>query len=117
MLNYAFIVVHSGEHCDHVPLVIWLTLNLTTVLYGKTILLKFQNIYIYSDFRCPSFFCFFLYPQHLCRGVYSFRLSVGMFVRSYFRPIRGITSKFYIKATGVEYISPTTHQKAFIFGP
>ena len=53
----------------------------------------------------------------ICRGVYSFRFSVRMFVRSYFRPVRGITSKFYGQATRVEYISPTTHQKAFIFGP
>ena len=42
---------------------------------------------------------------------------VCLFVHSYFRPVRGITSKFYVKATWVEYISPTTHQKAFIFGP
>ena len=34
-----------------------------------------------------------------------------------FRPVCGITSKFYVQATRVEYISPTTHQKAFIFGP
>ena len=58
---------------------------------------------------------------HKCRGVYSFRLSVRPFVRtyvrSYFRPVRGITSKFYVQATRVENISPTTHQKAFIFGP
>ena len=62
-----------------------------------------------------------LRPLHLCRGVYSFRLSVRMFVRSfvrlYFRPHREITSKFYVQATRVEYISTTTHQKAFIFGP
>ena len=62
-----------------------------------------------------------LYPLHLCRGVYSFRLSVRMFVRlfvrSYFRSVRGINSKFYGQANRVEYISPTTHQKAFIFGP
>ena len=64
-------------------------------------------------------------PWHLCRVVYSFRLSVRMFirsfvcsfVRSYFRPVCGITSKFYVQATWAEYISPTTHQKAFIFGP
>ena len=34
-----------------------------------------------------------LYPRHLCRGVYSFRLSVRMFVRSYFLPSRGICVK------------------------
>ena len=61
--------------------------------------------------------CSLLYPRHLCRGVYSFCLSIRMFVRSYFRPVRGITSKFYGQATRVEYISPTTHQKAFIFRP
>ena len=44
-------------------------------------------------------------------------LIVRLFIRSYFRPVRGITSKFYVQATRVEYISPTTHQKVFIFGP
>ena len=44
-------------------------------------------------------------------------LFVRLFIRSYFRPVHGITSKFYMQATRVEYISPTTHQKAFIFGP
>ena len=39
---------------------------------------------------------------------------VRSFVRWYFRPVRGIT-KFYVQATRVEYISSTTHQKAFIF--
>ena len=67
-----------------------------------------------------------LYLRHLCRGVYSFHLSIRMFIRSFVclficsfvcSFIRGIISKFYIQATGVEYISPTTHQKAFIFGP
>ena len=63
-----------------------------------------------------------LHPQHLCRRVYSFRLSVHplvclfvcSFVHSYFLPVRGITSKLYVQATWVEYISPTTHQTAFI---
>ena len=60
----------------------------------------------------------FLYPRHLCRGVYSFHLPfVRSYVRSYFHPVGGITLKFYVQATRVEYISPTTHQKAFIFGP
>ena len=44
-------------------------------------------------------------------------LFVCSFVRSYFRPVCGITLKFYVKVSQVEYISPTTHQKAFIFGP
>ena len=47
-----------------------------------------SNTYIYKDL---------LYPRHLCRGVYSFRLSVRMFVRSfvrsYFLPSRGICVK------------------------
>ena len=38
-----------------------------------------------------------LYPRHLCRRVYSFRLSVcpfvSSFVRSYFRHVRGICIK------------------------
>ena len=38
-------------------------------------------------------------------------------IRSYFRPIHGITSKCYVQATPVKYILPTIHQKAFIFGP
>ena len=59
-------------------------------------------------------------PRHLCWGIYSFHLSVCpfirtyicSFIRSYFRPVHGITSKFYMRATWVAYISPTTHQKA-----
>ena len=60
------------------------------------------------------------YPRHLCRGVYSFRLSVRMFVRSFvptsFRHVE-FASKFCVKVSQVVYISATTHQKAFIFGP
>ena len=70
----------------------------------------------------------FLYPRHLCRGVYSFRISVRPFVCSYvrsfvcsfvrtsFRHVE-FASKFYVKVSQVVYISATTHQKAFIFGP
>ena len=65
-----------------------------------------------------------LYPRHLCRGVYSFRLSVRMFVclfvrsfvRTSFRRVE-FASKFCVKVSQVVYISATTHQKAFIFGP
>ena len=69
-----------------------------------------------------------LYPRHLCRGVYSFRLSVRPFVCSYvrsfvcsfvrtsFRHVE-FASKFCVKVSQVVYISATTHQKAFIFGP
>ena len=75
-----------------------------------------------------------LYPRHLCRGVYSFRLDVCPFVRSYVRSfvrsfvrvfVRSLlsvtfvefTSKFLVKVSLSEYISLTTHQKAFIFEP
>ena len=70
----------------------------------------------------------FLYPRHLCRGVYSFRLSVRpfvcsfvcsfvrSFVRTSFRRVE-FASKFCVKVSQVVYISATTHQKAFIFGP
>ena len=73
-----------------------------------------------------------LYPRHLCRGVYSFRLDVcpvrpvRMFVRSFVRVfVRSLlsvtfvefTSKFLVKVSLSEYISLTTHQKAFIFEP
>ena len=50
----------------------------------------------------------------------SFRLSVRMLVRLFVPfviPSRGITSKFYVKVCQVGYISPTTYQKAFLFGP
>ena len=71
---------------------------------------------------------FLLYPRHLCRGVYSFRLSVRVFVCSFvcsfvrsfvrtsFRHVE-FASKFCVKVSQVVYISATTHQKAFIFGP
>ena len=85
-----------------------------------------ESIVVYSDFQCPLSFCLSLtfcslYPLHLCRGVYSFRLSicpymcsfVQSFVCLYFRPIRGITSKFYMQATRVEYIS-TNHSSESI---
>ena len=79
-------------------------------------------------------FYIFLYPRHLCRGVYSFRLDVCPFVRSYVRSlvrsfvrvfVRSLlsvtfvefTSKFLVKVSLSEYISLTTHQKAFMFEP
>ena len=37
-------------------------------------------------------------------------------IRSWFRHVRGITSKFYVKVSQMGYIWPTTHQKAFVFG-
>ena len=59
----------------------------------------------------------YLYPRHLCRWVYSFRLSVRPFVSSFVRSFVEFASKFYVKVSQVVYISATTHQKAFIFGP
>ena len=71
-----------------------------------------------------AYHIFLLYPRHLCRGVYSFRLSVRpllcsyvrSFVRTSFRHVE-FASKFCVKVSQVLYISATTHQKAFIFGP
>ena len=59
-----------------------------------------------------------LYSWHLCRGVYSFRLSVCPFVCSFVRSLLSValvefTSKFSVKISLSGYI---THQKAFIFG-
>ena len=59
---------------------------------------------------------YLLYPRHLCRRVYSFRLSVRMFVRNSVTFVE-FASKFCVKVSQVVYISATTHQKAFIFGP
>ena len=80
--------------------------------------------YLPVSFVFLSFLLLSLSPAELSSPfmprVYSFRLSIHPFVRSSFHmfvPVRGITSEFYVKATWVEYISPTTHQKAFIFGP
>ena len=60
-------------------------------------------------------------------GVYSFRLSVRMFVCSFvrlfvsfvrtsFRRVE-FASKFCVKVSQVVHISATSYQKAFIFGP
>ena len=70
----------------------------------------------------------FLYPRHLCQGVYSFRLDVCPFVHSYVRSFVSscvssfvtfveFTTKFLVKVSLSEYISLTKHQKAFIFEP
>ena len=70
----------------------------------------------------------YLYHRHLCRGVYSFRLSVRpivcsfvlSFVCPFFRSLLSVTfvdftSKFLVKVSLSDYISLTTNQKAFIF--
>ena len=60
-------------------------------------------------------------PPTFMPRLYSFclsvRSSIHMLVHSLFCPVRGITSKFFVKTSQVEYISPTTHQKSFIFRP
>ena len=63
-----------------------------------------------------------LYPRHLCRGVYSFPLDVCPFVCLFVRSLLSVTfveftSKFLVKVFLSEYISLTSHQKAFIFEP
>ena len=63
-----------------------------------------------------------LYPRHLCRGVYSFCLSVCLFVCSFVCSLLSVTfveftSKFLVKVSLSEYISLTADQKAFIFEP
>ena len=69
---------------------------------------------------CNTWFTDFLYPRHLCRGVYSFRLSVRLYVCLFVRTsvtFVEFASKFCVKVSQVVYISATTYQKAFIFGP
>ena len=44
------------------------------------------------------------------------RSFVRLFVRTSFRRVE-FASKFCVKVSQVVYISATTHQKAFIFGP
>ena len=44
------------------------------------------------------------------------RLFVRSFVRTSFRRVE-FASKFCVKVSQMVYISATTHQKAFIFGP
>ena len=58
---------------------------------------------------------FLLYPRHLCRGVYSFRLSVRPFVCSFVRSFVRTSetfvefaSKFCVKVSQVVYISANT---------
>ena len=60
----------------------------------------------------------FLYPRHLCRRVYSFRLSVCPFVCSFVLPSRSWNLRQSFALKFLKWcISATTYQKAFIFGP
>ena len=45
------------------------------------------------------------------------RSSVRMFVSLFVRSFMEFASKFCVKVSQVVYISATTYQKAFIFGP
>ena len=72
-----------------------------------------------------------LYPPAFMPGVYSFRLPVRQFVCSFIRlfvrkcscrlllsvTFVEFTSKVLVKVSLSEYISLTTHQKAFILEP
>ena len=62
------------------------------------------------------YLCLSFYPWHLCRGIYSFRLSVRMFVCASVKYVE-FTTKFFVQVSQVGYISRITRQKAFIFGP
>ena len=62
-----------------------------------------------------------IYAEGYIIFVFSFvhsyvRSFVRSFVRTSFRRVE-FASKFCVKVSQVVYISPTTHQKAFIFGP
>ena len=55
-------------------------------------------------------------------GIYAKRyiIFVFLFIHSYVRSwnlAQSFTTNFYVKVSQVGYISPTTYQKAFIFGP
>ena len=95
-------------------------LQLTELMNGSACIWYYR---ITSDKRnCSPLHCRYYTPGIYAEGYIVFvfpfvRSYVRSFDRSYFRPVRGITAKFYVQATRVEYISPTTHQKAFIFGP
>ena len=89
--------------------------NFTVMIYAKTKTRSFLITRLISRAISNS-----LYPRHLCRRVYSFRLSVRPFVCSFVRnsvTFVEFASKFCVKVSQVVYISATTYQKAFIFGP
>ena len=82
-------------------------------------LLAFWKLLIwtsYSSYYTPGIYAkgyiVFVFP-FVCSFVCSF---VRSFVRTSFRRVE-FASKFCVKVSQVVYISATTHQKAFIFGP
>ena len=97
-------------------------LNLKSALGKQRLINSASRLEFFHCILKLRFMSFYYTPGIYAEGyivfVFPFVLSfICLFVRSYFRPVRGITSEFYVQATRVEYISPTTHQKAFIFGP
>ena len=43
--------------------------------------------------------------------------TTNIYVRLYFLQLVEFTAKFYVEVSQIGYISTTTHQKAFMFGP
>ena len=89
------------------------------LLQHKIVLFMFERV-SFSSWERLRYYT----PRHLCRGVYSFRLSVRPFVCSLVRSFVSTSvtfvefaSKFCVKVSQVVNISATTYQKAFIFGP
>ena len=71
------------------------------------------NASLYPPAFMPRGIKFLLFRSSVRMFVCSF---VRLFVRTSFRRVE-FTSKFCVKVSQVVYISATTHQKAFIFGP
>ena len=76
------------------PLLIRLSLTRLLLLLPESLGLNLARIRLrLLLIRLTSLTLVFLYPRHLCRGVYSFCLSVRMFVCSFVLPSRGICVK------------------------
>ena len=74
---------------------------------------SFVCLFVCTSFRLLEFaskFCVFPYVRSYVRSF------VCLFVRTSFRRME-FASKFCVKVSQVVYISATTYQKAFIFGP
>ena len=91
----------------------------------KKISLKQMFHWLFDTNFIKSFIPFFYTPGIYAEGYIVFvfpfvcsfvRLFVRSFVRTSFRHVE-FASKFCVKVSQVVYISATTHQKAFIFGP
>ena len=59
--------------------------NFSSVYVRACIVLAYVQPCTHTDLSGPKLV--YLYPRHLCRGVYSFRLDVCPFVRSYVRSL------------------------------